>query len=51
VQIGIGAATSALIGAIGHAIGLRPTLLVAVTVPLALQRLCREPAARSGCPG
>jgi MFS family permease len=41
VQIGIGALTSAAIGVIGHAIGLRPTLAVAVACPVLLLWICR----------
>lgn len=44
VQIGIGAAAGALIGLIGDHVGLRPTLAVAVVVPLSLLWLCREQA-------
>lgn len=44
VQIGIGAAAGALIGTIGDHVGLRPTLAVAVTVPLSLLWFCRDPA-------
>jgi predicted MFS family arabinose efflux permease len=42
VQIGLGAAASALIGLAGDAFGLRPTLAVAALVPLALLWICRE---------
>jgi hypothetical protein len=43
VQIALGAAASAVIGAAGDVFGLRPTLAVAVLVPLALLYICREP--------
>lgn len=42
VQIGLGAAASALIGLAGDAFGLRPTLAVATLVPLTLLWICRE---------
>lgn len=45
IQIGFGALVSAAIGVVGHAVGLQATLLVAVSVPLLLQWLCREPVA------
>ncbi|MGD9995421.1 MAG: MFS transporter [Ilumatobacteraceae bacterium] len=47
VQIALGAAASAIIGAAGDAFGLRPTLAVAVLTPLALLYICRE---RRGAP-
>jgi MFS family permease len=47
VQIGVGALTSAVIGVVGHAIGLRPTLAVAVATP-ALLLLIRRPRAAAG---
>ena len=40
-QIGIGAAASALVGLVAEATGLRPTLAVAMLVPLALLWICR----------
>jgi predicted MFS family arabinose efflux permease len=43
VQIALGAAASAVIGAAGDLFGLRPTLAIAVLVPLALLYICREP--------
>jgi MFS transporter, DHA1 family, inner membrane transport protein len=43
VQVGIGAAAGALIGFVGDAVGLRPTLTIAVLSPLALLWWCREP--------
>lgn len=42
VQIGIGAAASALIGVAGEVFGLRPTLAIAALVPLSLLWICRE---------
>jgi predicted MFS family arabinose efflux permease len=42
VQIGLGAAASAIIGVAGDLFGLRPTLAVAAVVPLALLYICRE---------
>lgn len=48
VQIGIGAAAGAIIGALGDRLGLRPVLAVAVVAPLSLLWICRDPA---GSPG
>lgn len=42
VQIGLGAAASAVIGLVGDHFGLRPTLAVAALVPLLLLWICRE---------
>ncbi|HEY3486404.1 MAG TPA: hypothetical protein VGK49_13525, partial [Ilumatobacteraceae bacterium] len=42
VQIGLGAAASAVVGLVAEAAGLRPTLTVAALVPLALLWICRE---------
>ena len=41
LQIGIGAAASALVGLVAEAAGLRPTLAIAMLVPLALLWICR----------
>jgi hypothetical protein len=45
-QIGVGALTSAVIGVVGHAIGLRPTLAIAVTTPALLLLIRSGPASR-----
>jgi predicted MFS family arabinose efflux permease len=45
IQIGLGAAASATVGLVAERAGLRPTLTVAMLVPLALLWICREPAA------
>jgi hypothetical protein len=42
VQIGLGAAASAVIGLAGDRFGLRPTLALAALVPLTLLWICRE---------
>jgi predicted MFS family arabinose efflux permease len=42
VQIGLGAAASAVIGLAGEHFGLRPTLALAALVPLTLLWICRE---------
>jgi predicted MFS family arabinose efflux permease len=42
IQIGIGAAASAAVGVIAELTGLRPTLAVAMLVPLALLWICRD---------
>jgi predicted MFS family arabinose efflux permease len=44
VQIGIGALASAVIGVVGHTVGLRPILAVAVTSPVLLLWICRDRA-------
>lgn len=43
VQIALGALASALVGLVADRVGLRPTLAVAMLVPLALLWICREP--------
>jgi predicted MFS family arabinose efflux permease len=42
VQIALGAAGSAVVGLVADAVGLRPTLAVAMLVPLALLWICRD---------
>jgi predicted MFS family arabinose efflux permease len=42
IQIGLGAASSAVVGIVADAVGLRPTLAVAMLVPLLLMWVCRE---------
>jgi predicted MFS family arabinose efflux permease len=43
-QIGVGAVAGLAIGLLGDALGLRPTLAVAVVVPASLVLMCRDPA-------
>ncbi len=42
IQIGIGAAASAAVGLVAELAGLRPTLAVAMLVPLSLLWICRD---------
>jgi predicted MFS family arabinose efflux permease len=42
IQIALGAAASAVVGIVADAVGLRPTLAVAMLVPLLLLWICRE---------